>query len=79
VFRISSFSGNQGSCVAVDLAWQKSSFSQNLVNCVEVQHPDEHTIAVRNSNFPDKGIVTFTADEWNAFIKGAKAGEFDLQ
>ncbi|RDG37237.1 DUF397 domain-containing protein [Streptomyces corynorhini] len=34
-------------------------------------------IAVRNSNHPEAGTVFFTRIERAAWLKGAKAGEFD--
>jgi hypothetical protein len=32
---------------------------------------------VRNSKRPGEAPVIFTTDEWSAFIKGVKVGEFD--
>jgi hypothetical protein len=34
-------------------------------------------VAVRNSNDSTKNTVYFTNAEWDAFIGGAKKGEFD--
>lgn len=66
--------------VASDLSvtlWRTSSFSGNNGTCVEVAAlPDGH-IAVRNSNYPDAGVVLFTRAEMSAWINGVKAGEFD--
>ena len=61
--------------------WRKSSFSGSGGtgggNCVEVAELADGGIAVRNSNRPDAGVVTFTPAEMAAWIKGCKAGEFD--
>lgn len=44
--------------------------------CVEVSF-DGELVAVRNSQIPGE-IVWFTRDEWEAFLAGAKLGEFNL-
>ena len=46
-------------------------------NCVEVAFVDG-AIAVRDSRHPDGPALIFTAAEWDAFVAGAKDGEFDL-
>ena len=61
-----------------DAVWQKSSRSgPNCDNCVEVAFVDD-VIAVRDSKRPQGPILLFTQDEWDAFVAGAKDGEFDL-
>lgn len=57
--------------------WQVSTFSGSSGSCVAVARLDEGTIAVRNSNAPDAGVVFFTRSEIDAFLRGARAGEFD--
>ncbi|MGH3624021.1 MAG: DUF397 domain-containing protein [Sciscionella sp.] len=59
------------------VAWRKSSFSNGGGLCVEVAPLADGRIAVRNSNHPEAGVVFFTHTEMNAWISGAKAGEFD--
>jgi hypothetical protein len=57
--------------------WRKSSRSgPNCDNCVEVAFMDG-AIAVRDSENPTGGILVFTGDQWDAFLGGAKDGEFD--
>ncbi len=67
--------------IRVDLThaeWQKSSRSgPNSDNCVEVAFVDG-AIAVRDSKHPKGPILLFTQEEWDAFVAGAKDGEFDL-
>jgi hypothetical protein len=76
-WRKSSFSGAEGNCVEVsDPRWRTSSFSAPDGNCVEVAAADDR-IAVRNSNDPGAGTLTFTRAEMAAWIEGCKAGEFD--
>jgi hypothetical protein len=58
--------------------WQKSSRSGPFTdNCVEVAFVGE-TIAVRDSKNPEGPVLSFTQPEWDAFVGGAKIGEFDL-
>jgi hypothetical protein len=55
----------------------KSSFSPDAGSCVEVAMRND-VIAVRDSKQPRLGELHFTRREWEAFIEGVKAGEFDL-
>jgi hypothetical protein len=58
-----------------DLAgWCKSSFCGNSA-CVEVAKVGDEFL-VRDSKYPDGLVLTFTRDEWAAFVAGVKAGEF---
>jgi hypothetical protein len=65
----------------VDLSraqWFKSVRSgPNCDNCVEVAFVGE-AIAVRDSKSPEGPALIFTPAEWDAFVGGAKDGEFDL-
>jgi len=54
--------------------WHKSSYSGES-NCVEVNVGD--TVLVRHSGDPTGPILRFTTEEWEAFAKGLKDGEFD--
>lgn len=45
--------------------------------CVMVAHKDG-AIAVRDSKDASKKTLIFNEKEWNVFINGVKAGEFDL-
>jgi hypothetical protein len=58
--------------------WFKSTRSgPNSDNCVEVAFVDQ-AIAVRDSKNPQGAALIFTPAEWDAFVGGAKDGEFDL-
>ncbi|MBG6140622.1 hypothetical protein IW245_006816 [Longispora fulva] len=35
-------------------------------------------VAVRHSHHPDGAAIVYNADEWAAFMAGAKSGEFDF-
>ena len=73
-----------------DVRWIKSSRSLNNGTsvevgwvpgcadrqCVEVGH-DGDEVLVRDGKNPDGPVLVFTAAEWDAFLAGAKDGEFD--
>jgi hypothetical protein len=58
--------------------WIKSSFSGPTGgNCVEVAFLTDDQVAVRNSRGADGPALVFTRAEWDAFLRGARGGEFD--
>jgi Domain of unknown function (DUF397) len=59
------------------LHWFKSSASA-AGNCVEVAHLPGGGVAVRDSKDRGKVPHVYTRGEWEAFLVGAKNGEFDL-
>ncbi|HEY3733671.1 MAG TPA: DUF397 domain-containing protein [Streptosporangiaceae bacterium] len=60
-----------------DAVWIKSSFSGPTGgNCVEFSRLADGEIAVRNSRHPAGPALIFTPAEWDAFLLGAKDGEF---
>ncbi|MEK7453196.1 MAG: DUF397 domain-containing protein [Patescibacteria group bacterium] len=46
--------------------------------CVSVQILDDE-VKVRDTKDPNKTTLTFNHNEWRAFLKGVKGGEFDLK
>ena len=60
-----------------DLHWFKSSASASGA-CVEVAHLPGGDVAVRDSKDRAKAPHVYTRREWEAFLTGAKNGEFDL-
>lgn len=58
-------------------AWRKSRHSGAIGNCVEVAPLAGGEIAVRNSRFPTGPALIYTRAEMEAFLAGAKDGEFD--
>jgi hypothetical protein len=46
--------------------------------CVEVAQRQDGSIAVRDSKDRAHQELIYSRDEWIAFIRGAKAGEFDF-
>lgn len=72
-FRKSSFCA---SSACVEVAFTKSSFC-TLDACVEVGH-DAGDVLVRDSKHPETQPLRFTAEEWRAFLAGARDGGFDI-
>jgi hypothetical protein len=60
-----------------DVTWRKSRHSNSQGTCVELAGLPGGSIAVRNSEHPDSPALIYTPAEINAFIRGAKDGEFD--
>ena len=58
-------------------SWIKSSLSFSNSNCVEVASLPGGQIGVRNSRNSAGPVLTFTSDEWRAFLGGVRNGEFD--
>lgn len=61
--------------------FKTSSFSNvdPVPYCVAVARASDGTVAVKHSQDVDSAkILEFSKDEWNAFVKGVKAGEFDV-
>lgn len=65
--------------LSVFRSWFKSSKSAPDSNCVETAFAGDGSgrVAVRNSKDPNGATVVFTGSEWDAFVSGAKEGEFD--
>ena len=57
-------------------AWRTSSLC-DLNGCVEVALLDNQ-VAVRDAKDKASPILLFTPPEWEAFLTGVRAGEFDL-
>ena len=59
-----------------DVDWRTSSKSGAAGHCVQVAFLENATV-VRDSKDPQGPILAFTGPEWDAFVGGAKDGEFD--
>jgi hypothetical protein len=57
-------------------AWRKSSQS-NANGCVEVAVVDAE-VAIRDSKDPDGPVLVFASHEWEAFLRAARGGQFEL-
>jgi hypothetical protein len=60
-----------------DVTWRKSRHSNSQGTCVELAGLPDGAIALRNSQHPDSPALVYTRAEIDAFIRGAKDGEFD--
>ncbi|MFB9247579.1 DUF397 domain-containing protein [Sphaerisporangium melleum] len=64
------------------VSWHISTFSPNGgSDCVEAGPvlDGSDRIAVRHSHHPEGPIILYTRAEWNAFLAGVRANEFDFQ
>jgi hypothetical protein len=59
------------------LVWQKSRRSNPSGNCVEMAELPDGDIAIRNSRDPHGPVLVYSRAEIEAFIGGAKDGDFD--
>lgn len=59
------------------LSWIKSSLSLAQGSCVEVASLPEGGIGIRDGKDPAGQMLRFTPGEWQAFLGGARNGEFD--
>ncbi|NUR92651.1 MAG: DUF397 domain-containing protein [Nonomuraea sp.] len=66
-----------GPAVSSD-GWRKSSFSAGAGECVEFKRGSTGDILIRDSKNPAGGVLSFTAGEWRAFLKGVRNDEFEV-
>ncbi len=61
-----------------EYVWIKSRRSNGTGGnkCVEVAFLDDEVL-VRNSRHPEGAVLSFTDEEFTAFVGGAKDGDFD--
>ena len=57
--------------------WRKSRRSNSQGNCVELARLPDGLIAARNSRDPGGPALIYTQAEIDAFITGARDGDFD--
>lgn len=63
------------------IVWRKSTKCANGGGqCVEAGPLEDGSgrVAIRHSVDPDGPIITYSREEWAAFVAGVRAGEFDF-
>lgn len=60
-----------------ELPWRTATASQSQSQCVEVAKTADGNFVIRNSKRPSGPQVSFTREEWEAFLDGAKKKEFE--
>ncbi|WP_422771727.1 DUF397 domain-containing protein [Plantactinospora sp. WMMC1484] len=66
----------------IKAAWHISSKSDaSATSCVEAGPLVDGSgrVAVRHSHHPDGPVIVYARAEWDAFLAGAKDGEFDFR
>jgi hypothetical protein len=61
----------------IPLRWRRSEFCANDA-CVEVAQ-EAGLYLVRDSKDPSKALLVFDQSEWDAFVAGVRAGDFDFE
>jgi hypothetical protein len=59
-------------------AWMKSSRSTGNGACVEVKSPAVESVVVRDSKDPQGPVLTFSPEEWTAFVDDVDRGAFTI-
>ncbi|MFI9560279.1 DUF397 domain-containing protein [Nonomuraea endophytica] len=59
--------------------WRKAAKSgDNGGNCIEVAPLSKGRVGIRDTEAPDQAPFVVSAAVWDAFLDGAKRGEFDF-
>jgi Domain of unknown function (DUF397) len=61
----------------MEMAWRHSFLCGSHGSCVEIASLSDGGVAIRDGKAGAASpVLTFTQDEWAAFVAGVKAGEF---
>lgn len=58
--------------------WRRSTYCENN-GCVEVAFVEDGGVAMRDSKNHSGSVLVFQSHEWTAFLRGVRAGEFDVE
>ncbi|WP_255955536.1 DUF397 domain-containing protein [Streptomyces odontomachi] len=61
-----------------DVEWHSAPGTEEHKERVEIAYLPDGAVAMRSSIDPDT-VLRYTEAEWNAFVLGARDGEFDLE
>jgi Domain of unknown function (DUF397) len=67
-----------GEAATVAVKWRVSSRCAGNGECVAVAQLPTGQVAVKDTKDPAGRSLMFTTDEWQAFVAGVRAGQFDL-
>ena len=59
--------------------WHKAVASNGGTNCVEVMETEEGFLVRDTKDRGEGHVLSFTKEEWTAFLEGVDGGEFDAQ
>jgi Domain of unknown function (DUF397) len=59
------------------MLWKKSTFSADAGNCVELGTDGGPTVALRNSQHPDRGTLSLRGSAVASFVAACRAGELN--
>lgn len=60
----------------MNVNWRRSSSCEDAA-CVEIAEIDHGAVRLMRHNQEPGVVLTFTRREWDAFLQGVRAGEFD--
>jgi hypothetical protein len=58
-------------------AWTKSSLSHANGNCVQIADIEDGHVGMRDSKNITGPVLGISPEEWRAFLRGVRNGEFD--
>jgi hypothetical protein len=72
------YNPSMAATVFTGAGWQRSAFcGPNGGNCVEVNLRTEGLVGLRDGKLVEGPVLVFDDHEWEAFLAGARAGQFD--
>ena len=57
--------------------WRRSGTDEQAIEVAFVEALGERWVLMRVSHDPERRVLVYNTDEWDAFLDGAKKGEFD--
>jgi hypothetical protein len=57
--------------------WRRSGTETQAIEVAFVEALEQRWVLMRVTDDPEARVLVYNADEWDAFLDGAKKGEFD--